>query len=245
MRPLKAAELLDVWERGLNQTPLERVLALLVAACPESDLETIAAWPIGRRDDHLIQLREWMFGPQLANTAQCPQCAERVEWESRISDFLQPEAEGGTAGEAFGLTTSGYEVRFRLPTSRDMAEVLREPGEAALQGLLTRCILSVRQGNRACEVEGLPEAVLADLAEKMEALDPQADIRIALSCPQCGHGWRVQFDIANYLWAEIHHWARQTLSAVHRLATAYGWSEREILELSPARRQLYLGLTHS
>ena len=33
MRPLKAMELLTVWERGLNQTLLERVLALLIAAC--------------------------------------------------------------------------------------------------------------------------------------------------------------------------------------------------------------------
>jgi hypothetical protein len=79
----------------------------------------------------------------------------------------------------------------------------------------------------------------------MEALDPQADIRIALTCPQCGHGWNAQFDISGYLWTEIDQWAHQTLNAVHRLARAYGWSERDILELSPVRRQLYLGLIDS
>lgn len=245
MRPLTAAELLTVWERGLNQTPLERMLGLLAAACPESDGEAIAAWPIGRRDAGLMRLREWMFGPRLANTAQCPQCAQRVEWESRVSDFLPTEDPAHETTASFEISTAGYEVHFRLPTSKDMTEALDAPGDDALQRLLTRCILSVRQGDRSCEATALPEIVLAALSEKMEALDPQADIHVVLTCPQCGHGWRAQFDIADYLWVEIQHWARQTLNAVHRLARAYGWSERDILALSPTRRQLYLGLMHS
>lgn len=245
MRPLTAMELLAVWERGLNQTPLMRMLGLLAAACPESDAESIAAWSIGRRDAGLMQLREWMFGQRLVNTAQCPQCAQRVEWESRISDFLTAEGVAGETAASFEITTAGYEVRFRLPTSKDMAEALGAPGDDALQRLFTRCILSVRMGDRSCETAMLPEIVLAALSEKMEALDPQADIRVALTCPQCGHGWHVQFDIADYLWAEIQHWARQTLNDVHRLARAYGWSERDILALSPTRRQLYLGLIRS
>jgi hypothetical protein len=227
------------------------MLALLATACPESDAETIAAWPIGQRDVRLMQLREWMFGPQLANTAQCPQCAERVEWESRISDFLPAQGMVGETGEPLESTTAGeinaagYEVRFRLPTSRDMAEVMGASGQDALQRLLTRCILSVCRGDRSCEVVGLPDTVLAALSAKMEAMDPQADIRIALTCPQCSHDWHAQFDIADYLWAEIQHWARQTLNAVHRLARTYGWSEYDILALSPVRRQLYLGMIGS
>ena len=37
-------------------------------------------------------------------------------------------------------------------------------------------------------------------------------------------------------------WALRTLAEVHRLASAYGWREQDILALSPARRQLYLGM---
>jgi hypothetical protein len=244
MRALTAAELLTVWERGLNQTPLERALALVAAACPESEGQSIAAWPIGRRDACLLQLREWMFGPQLANTAQCPHCGERVEWESRISDYL-PSGEAPPSGETFDLNKAEYRVRFRLPSSRDMTELLAAPGEAALRGLLGRCILSARQGGRDCEAAGLPVAVLAELARQMEALDPLADIRVDLTCPRCGRGWNAQFDIIDFLWVEIQRWAEETLNTIHRLAAAYGWSEREILELSPARRQIYLGLIPS
>jgi hypothetical protein len=91
----------------------------------------------------------------------------------------------------------------------------------------------------------LPEAVLAELTARMEALDPLADIRMDLTCPQCGHRWTAWFDIAGYLWEEIQHWAEETLATVHQLARAYGWSEGEILELSPVRRQLYLGMINS
>lgn len=233
-----------VWERGLNQSPLERALALLAAACPERDAGAVAAWPIGKRDGCLMQLREWMFGPRLSTMANCPECGQRVEWESRISDFrrLAPEA---PPSATFDFNAGGYTLRVRLPNSRDMAAVLHEPSEAALQALLTRCILSARQGEQPCEIPDLPPAVLSELAQRMEALDPQADIRIALTCPQCGHGWNAQFDITSYLWTEIDQWAQQTLNAVHRLARAYGWSERDILELSPVRRQLYLGIIDS
>jgi len=244
MQPLKATELLMVWERGLHQSPLERALALLAAACPEKDADTIAAWPIGERDNRLMQLREWIFGPLLTSTAKCPQCAERVEWDNRISDFRQQHAEAAPAA-GFDFSAMGYEVCFRLPTSKDVAAMLPEPGEDVLPGLLTRCILSVRRGDRTCEASGLPASVLSDLALKMEQLDPLADIRIDLTCPQCSHAWSAQFDIAGYLWAEIHQWAQQTLNTVHLLAAAYGWSEGDILELSPVRRELYLGLIHS
>jgi len=244
MRPLKAAELLLVWERGLNLTLLERALLLLAAACPESDADTIAGWPIGARDAHLLHLREWIFGPLLVNTARCPRCGEQVEWESRVSDFDQPPPQELPAA-GYALRAAEWEVRFRLPASRDIAAVMGDTGADANRALLMSCILAVSRGGAAWAPEALPPAVAADVMARMEALDPLADIRIALTCPQCADQWHAGFDIAGYLWAEIRQWAEQTLAAVHQLARAYGWSESQILELSPLRRQLYLGMIHT
>jgi hypothetical protein len=243
MTPLTAAQLLMVWERGLNLALLDKALALLVAACPESDPETIADWPIGERDARLLQLREWIFGPLLVNTAQCPQCAERVEWQSRVSDFTRPAADATAAGDE--LRTADWAVRFRLPTSKDLAAVMHLPGAGAARALLNGCIVSASHGGATCPPESLPEAVLMDLTARIEALDPLADIRISLTCPRCAHQWNAWFDITGYLWAEIQHWAEQTLATVHQLARAYGWSENDILGLSPVRRQLYLGMIYS
>jgi len=245
MRPLKSMELLTVWERGLNQTLLERVLTLLIAACPEIDSETVAGLSIGERDARLLQLREWMFGSHLVNTAQCPQCTQRVEWENRIADIRLPPLPITPSPAEFSLNVADYSLRFCLPTSMDIAAVMNAPrGDSTPQDLLKRCIVSARHTGEACDPGSLPEDVLAALGRRIEELDPQAEIRIDLTCPQCSHKWDVLFDIASFLWTEINHWAERTLRSVHKLARAYGWSERDILNLSPVRRQLYLGLVN-
>lgn len=245
MRPLKAMELMTVWEHGLNQTLLERVLTLLIAACPEINSETIAGLSIGERDSRLLQLREWMFGSNLVNTARCPRCNERVEWENRIADIrIQPSQSTSSPAE-FNLNVADYSLRFRLPTSMDIAVVMNASRcDSTPQDLLKCCVVSVRHAGEACDPGNLPEDVLAAIERRIEELDPQAEIRIDLTCPQCSHKWDVLFDIASFLWTEINHWAERTLRTVHKLASVYGWSERDILNLSPVRRHLYLGLVN-
>ena len=95
---------------------------------------------------------------------------------------------------------------------------------------------------QAARIDLLPESVIQALNRRIEELDPQAEVRINLCCPVCSYRWEVFFDIASFLWAEINEWAVRMLQTVHKLARAYGWSEREILNLSPVRRQLYLGM---
>ena len=65
---------------------------------------------------------------------------------------------------------------------------------------------------------------------------------INLSCPACAGAWSATFDIAGFLWKEIHAWAKTALRGVHVLARAYGWRESDVLALSPTRRQIYLEL---
>jgi hypothetical protein len=76
----------------------------------------------------------------------------------------------------------------------------------------------------------------------MAEIDPQSDMQIALTCPACSQQWSAPFDIVSYLWIEINAWAVRLLHDIHRLATAYGWREADILALSPMRRQFYLEL---
>ncbi len=245
MRPLDASELLNAWEYGLNQPILQRALILITAACPDLDSEAVANLSIGERDARLLQLREWMFGPQLLNTAQCPQCGERVEWEGRTSDLHMQSVGDTNSAEEFSLQVDGYRIRFRLPTSRDIAAVMaaaQNDSNAGGTALVKRCIVSAERTGEACDSTDLPLHTLDALSQKIEKLDPQAEIRTVLTCPECSHQWDVLFDVASFLWVEINNWAERTLRTVNRLASAYGWTEREVLNLSPVRRQLYLGM---
>ena len=243
MRNLSAIDMLNVWEQGLNQPLLQRALILLAAACPEIQPDILAQLSIGQRDARLLQLREHLFGPYLINTADCPSCSERIEWESRVADFLIPRSESNAVTNEFEIDVDDYSLRFRLPNSLDIAAVANseDPDQAQLH-LLSRCLLKVEHSGASCSVDHLPDSVIQKLSQRIETLDPQAEIRINLNCPECSHNWDVLFDIASFLWVEINDWAKQMLQTVHKLAVGYGWSEREILNLSSVRRQLYLGM---
>lgn len=233
---LTAAELLDIWEKGLRQPPLQRIFILLAVAFPDRTPAELLELSIGQRDALLLQLREQFFGQRLLNTARCPQCAERIEWESSVTEYLVQATE---PAESFELHEADYMLRFRLPNSLDIAAAVNA-GDTEI--ILNRCVLHAEQNGEECAPDKLPEFVLQKLAEKIEEADPMAEIRLQLHCPACSHDWEAVFDIASFLWAELNDWAERMLRTIHKLAAGYGWSEQEILALSPVRRQLYSGM---
>ncbi|MCC6862850.1 MAG: hypothetical protein IT158_30025 [Bryobacterales bacterium] len=210
MQPLSTAELLDFWEQARALSPLERALTLLARACPEIEPEALAQWSIGQRDSALMTLRERAFGPEVACLADCPHCGGRLDISFRLDEVRARPAAGGP-------------WPFRLPNSLDLAAA-SEAGtpEEARRILMERC--------------GITEDLIGQAAEA----DPLADVELGLQCPACEQWWEAPFDIVRHFWSEIDAWARRVLREVHVLASAYGWSEPEILALSPWRRQLYL-----
>ena len=239
------AELLQAWERGVGRSITTRALLLLVAACPDASPHALAQLSIGRRDGVLLSLREALFGPHLACMADCPRCNERLELSLLVADMRAepPRFLGG--GASLALQVEGYDIEFRLPNSEDVLELearqVRDVG-AAKAALFARCVLSVRRNDEMVDVDALPPEAVNDVGARMAASDPQADTRLSLTCPGCGHAWLTRFDIASFVWAEVDDWARRTLRDVHVLASAYGWREGDILGLSTARRQMYLDM---
>ena len=243
MKNLVAADVLEIWERGLNQSLLHRTMIMLGAALPDLSLDDIACLSIGKRDGYLMRLREQLFGPALISTAVCPACLERMEWENRISDLRAPATPESLDGDVHQLCLENFELEFRLPNSADVASLGGlGKAESAVHHLLKRCVTGLKVQGADGDIEQLPQHVLEALSVRIELLDPQAEVRIELDCPNCQHHWTVLFDVASFLWTEINDWAERTLKTVHILAHAYCWSEQEILRLSPVRRQLYLGL---
>ncbi len=219
MKSLAAVELLDVWEKSLNQPILSRALILLTAACPEMDAGAVAELNIGERDARLLQLREWMFGSRLVNTAECPCCAEHIEWENEIADFYVHRPGVSSTADELNFQTGKYHLRFRLPNSVDIAAVIDESDDSSKPtDLLKRCIVNAKRAGKTYDKNRLPKRALETLSLHIESLDPQAEMKIELTCPECSHHWEILFDIASFLWSEINSWAERTLSNVHQLA---------------------------
>jgi hypothetical protein len=240
---LTAADLLNVWERGRSQTPVDRALSLLALTGVEGPIETLAQWSIGRRDAELLKLREQIFGPRMTGQADCPACGGQMELNFGTADFcaeLPSEPD-----EVFTLQTNGHELCFRLPNSLDVAGISSAPatpGSDRAQYLLERCLVSARQEGKEIMPDRVPVEVARAVSEKMSEADQPGDVQLALSCPHCGHRWHAPFDIVSFLWSEIHAWAVRLLRDVHALALAYSWRESDILAMNPWRRQAYLEL---
>lgn len=238
MHTLSAPELLDVWDCSLSLGAVGRALTLLAAARPEISADELANLSIGRRDADLLTLREEAFGSEMAGVATCPQCHENLELSFSMAQIRLASA--APTGQIFAITLDGYELQARPPNSLDLEAIGNEP-DASLRRLqlLDRCLISAcREGNPVSAGE-LPASVWQALEEGMAQADPQADIRLAISCPSCDHGWQADFDILSFFWSEIEAWAFRILHDVHLLASVYGWREQDILALSPRRRQIY------
>ena len=229
---------MDVWEAGFAQALTERALALLAIACPEASWDDLAALSIGQRDARLLKLREGLWGPRMDAVVVCPGCRQRLELSLDTREMLSnsPPTQPGENN----LNVSEFKMIFRLPTSLDLIANCGFPANGGSFPLLDRCLLSAQQGDVPVESDKLPSEVLEALAKSMAEADPLADIQLSLTCPFCEHRWRALFDIVSFLWTEIEVWAWRVLSDVHTLARAYGWCERDILSLSPTRRQFYL-----
>jgi len=241
VRKPTAAQLVSAWERGVALPPTARALQLLSAGELEVSAD-LARLPIGERDRRLLRLRRMLFGSRLDATVVCPACAGRVEFELELESLLLPSAD---LPAHVAIESGGVRWDLRPPTSIDLMTVTdgchdRSDAEGAL---LQRCLTSLEDADRSgLEQAVWPAGLREAAAAKMAELDPQADIQIAVSCPSCQHAWLSDFDVVSFFWTELTSLVRRLLLDVHRLASAYGWSESEILSMSTERRAVYLEL---
>jgi hypothetical protein len=237
-----AGALLRIWEAQQGAHPVRRAVHLLAQAWPDTGPEGWLHAPIGMRDGALLRLHDSLFGDALRTSTACPHCGERIEPEFGVRDLLEGAGAPGDAPGTHSLVHRGHAIDYRLPTSDDLLAVTGRGDSAAgaAQRLMQRCVSRARRGSDEIDAGTLPDDVVAALGDAMARQDPQAEVRVALTCPACRVDLQVHFDIVSHLWSELDDWAQRVLADVHVLARAYGWDEDAILALSPARRAIYL-----
>lgn len=247
MQGLSANQILQIWELGQHQHPIDRAITLLEVALPDRSREELSSLSIGQRDALLLMLREQTLGTAMESVATCPSCGEPLEFSLSATDLrlVEPSL---LPLPIYTLEIGDYHLTVTVPNSRDLAAVVNCPNLAMAQArLMQRCIreVSLRQERGeedAIVPETLPDSVLQQVADQIVQCDPQAQLFLDLTCPACQHDWQVLFDIVAFFWAELGVQAKRLLGEVHRLARSYGWREADILAMSPTRRQFYLEL---
>jgi hypothetical protein len=241
VRGLTEHDLLSLCEGNASAEPQRYAAALLSVAAPELAGGGVAELTPGQRDAALVELHLRTFGGGLEGFVRCPECDEALELdlgEERLRELLGARP---LLGE-HELRTRGYRLRFRAPTCGDLdAAATAESTAGARLVLLRRCVLEATRRGAPVDPDRLPDAVVSALAERLEECDPQAEISLALSCPECGHSWTAGVDVPAFLSAEVDAATRALLDDVHVLARGYGWTENEVLALG-RRRRLYVEL---
>jgi hypothetical protein len=235
MSDLTAADVLALWERAVGRPPADRAL-VLAAGFSGVTSASAAGLTVGDCDRRLMAAHRGLFGRRVTGRADCPACGEQLELELDLGELDVPPA-----APAGPLAVGGCDVEWRLPSAGDVADVARiSPRDAAQDALVGRCVTRITRGGEPVAPTEWPAELTNALAEAVSATDPLTDLGLELMCVRCGHGWLVGFDPAAFLWTELDTLARRLFGEVHRLATAYGWCEADILTMSSARRATYL-----
>jgi hypothetical protein len=201
----------------------------------EVDREAVERLVMGDREALLWQLRRLTLGERLQATLTCPApgCSAPMDLELSISDLLQSPYPD--ASPNYETEYQGRRLRFRLPTGADLTALCDESdSERAVQLLLRACL------EDGVAADGSEQ--LETVADLVEALDPQAELRMEVRCPECGESFTTLLDATRFLLQEIAQHADDLYRQIHSLALHYHWSEAEILALSPIKRRRYLEL---
>jgi hypothetical protein len=222
---------------------LRRCLTVLGPLRPP-DTAALRGLLIGDCEALLLHVQRISYGERIECLVPCPrpECDTPLECVMEASSLLVPPSDDLPLWheEPLAGVRRRAPLRFRLPTVGDREQVLplaqRDP-EAATTALLGALL--------APETRSDTRRLRPALGARLAALDPQAEIRLTLSCPACGQPISVLFDACRHLIDTIRQHARMLFQEVHRLARTYHWSEHDILGLSHARRRLYLDLVAS
>lgn len=232
---MQTNSILDVWDHcvGKNQTIKGASLASL--AFHDAHTSNIENWSIEKRDVALFHVRKSLFGNHFNNITNCPHCNQRVEWELDFQQLGIPSLESVPDNVEIPINTPDYHLRVRLPLSNDLF------GKDEFE-IIKNCILNFKEYQGEAIDKTIPKIIINQINYEFDKVCKASNITYLLSCAECSHEWQVFFDIVSYLWQEIDQWAKTFLDQIYMLAKAFGWSERDIINMSENRRHHYLNL---
>lgn len=256
LHPLTGKDEAFLWEVGDSLIPVQQTTAMLTRCLtclgPLNPVkaDVVLSLTVGDREALLLHLRRLTIGECLQCVLTCPNpsCCEKMDLDLKVSELLlHPYSNARERYEKI-FTKDGirYRVGFRLPTGSDhesAALLAATDAQQAAEQLLNNCIAWViDESEPKKNLEHCPPVVAQKLPAVMADLDPQAELRLDLTCPVCGHRFSTILDMATFFFQELTARVKHLYQEVHVLALSYHWSEAEIIGMTARKRHRYLDL---
>ncbi len=222
MPEINEANALTLWENGEGLSVLDRAVRM-AAMAGGITTNSAADLTISDRDRLLLAALHRASSGAVPVIAPCPTCNMVNEADVVLAAMLRAQDQPSAIARI-----GRRRAAVRPPSSRELAAAIASGDLASLTA-------------RYCEPgdKSLPPEAAQAVEAALERAFPLLNIMISMQCGGCGENFAQRFDPVPLLWAQVVTLAKRAIADVDLLARTYGWSETEVLALSPARRRLY------
>jgi hypothetical protein len=178
------------------------------------------------RDALLAALYRQLWGDRLVSSLCCTACEAMYDLSFELSELQRQLAQQAPPHEV----TASRSLRTADGACWTLPNADEEEQAAALglhAGRAQLAEASAASGTAAAE----------DAAAALEALAPLIDVDLDTTCAECGHSQQARFDLQSFVLQRLLDEREGLLAELHRLASSYGWSLREILSLPRSLRR--------
>lgn len=169
----------------------------------------------------------------------CVGCGQEIELELSLDEIAEMQSEADLI-DIVEIEIAGETRGFRKPLGRDqekwagMAFIDEKEAASAMIGTLAVHPFE-------WEVV-LDDTDLGLIDEKLDEADPLVNFLCNVGCGECGHPNEFRIDLCETALSILARSQKQLIVMVHKLATHYHWSEKEIFAVPHWRRLEYLDL---
>lgn len=169
---------------------------------------------------------------------RCTGCGEELEIELTLDEIAEMQGEADRT-EIVEVSIGKRSLLFRKPSGRDQEHwagmVFHDETDAAWAMIGTLAVdPEIGDGLGANEL-GLIDAA-------MDEADPLVNFLCRIDCSECGSPNEFLIDLPAVALDRLSRLQQQLIVMVHKLASHYHWSEKEVFEVPHRRRKQYLDL---
>jgi hypothetical protein len=193
---------------------------------------------VGKRIECLLVLALGGADDTLRFPFKCSGCGEDLELELTLDEIAAFQNEADQV-EVVSVDLSDRRLEFHKLSGRDQEAI----GESAFSDEFEAATVFI--GRLAVDADAVKPLAARDIEvieAAMEEADPLVNFNCRIDCGECGQSNDHEIDLFETALDMLRRAQLRLVLSVHRIASKYHWSEREIFAVPEWRRQQYLEL---